>query len=121
MNAENVELEEQLSLFEDETNEEVDTDNELSKDNDFKELVYSQMRKTYNDGMVVGFQTACHAALDKIYAFERSVGKKSANDYKRCLKDLKKFFEVSISRKANTGEEAKVESENVAETETVQN
>lgn len=119
MNAENVELEEQLSLFEDEKDEVVEPNNELKENDDFKELVYERMRKIYNDGMIVGFQTACHTALDRIYAFESSAGKKSTNDYKRCLKDLKKFFEIGISRKANSNEEN--ESEENANDETAQN
>jgi hypothetical protein len=90
----------------------------LTEDQDFKDLVYERMRKVHSEGMIVGFQTACHTALGKIYAFERSAGKKSTNDYKRCLKDLKKFFETGISRKVNSAEAT--EEENV-ETETVQN
>ena len=86
---------------------------------ELKEAVMERMQKIYNDGMVVGVQTICHTALDRIYAFERSVGKKSANDYKRCLKDLKKFFEIGISRKVNFNEEEETE-ETKAE-ETVQN
>ena len=117
MSAENVE---QLSLFENEENEVVKSDDTLEQDDAFKEAVYTQMRKIHNEGMIVGFQTACHTALDKIYAFERSVGKKSANDYKRCLKDLKKFFEIGISRKANAEEEITQPEENT-EVETVQN
>lgn len=116
MNAENVE---QLSLFEDEENDAAEVSNELNEDDDFKELVYTRMRKIYNDGMIVGFQTACHTALDKIYAFERSAGKKSTNDYKRILKDLKKFFEIDISRKDDPVETA--ESEENTNAETVQN
>lgn len=92
---------------------------ELAKDQEFKDLVYERMRKIHSDGMIVGFQTACHTALDKIYAFERSAGKKSTNDYKRCLKDLKKFFETGISRKANATDEAVITEND--EAETVQN
>lgn len=91
----------------------------LTEDQDFKDLVYERMRKIHSEGMIVGFQTACHTALDKIYAFERSAGKKSTNDYKRCLKDLKKFFEVGISRKSNTDKTE--ESEESTNEETVQN
>jgi ribosome-binding ATPase YchF (GTP1/OBG family) len=116
MNAENVE---QLSLFEDEEKEVTTTDNALEEDEGFKELVYSRMRQIHNEGMVVGLQTACHTALNKIYAFESSAGKKSANDYKRCLKDLKKFFETGISRKANSN--VTTESEENTEVETTQN
>lgn len=116
MSVENVE---QLSLFEDEEKKVVESDNTLAADDDFKELVYERMRKIHSEGMIVGFQTACHTALNKIYEFERSVGKKSTNDYKRCLKDLKKFFEIGISRKANTDEVT--ESEETTEAKTVQN
>ncbi len=117
MSAENVELkEEQLSLFEGEEANVEETDGTLEENDGFREAVYTQMRKIHNEGMVVGFQTACHTALDKIYAFERSVGKKSANDYKRCIKDLKKFFEIGISRKVDADE-----AEESTEAETVQN
>ena len=109
----NVELNEQEDFKQDEQKV------ELADDQGFKDLVYERMRKIHSEGMIVGFQTACHTALDKIYAFERSSGKKSTNDYKRCLKDLKKFFEIGISRKLNSNEESNQE-EN-AETETVQN
>lgn len=115
MSIENVE---QLSTLEDQEkdNESV---NKLEEDDGFQELVYARMRKIYNDGMIVGFQTACHTALDRIYAFERTGGKKSTNDYKRCIKDLKKFFETGISRNVNSDEE--VSQEENAEAETVQN
>ena len=113
MNAENTE---QLDLFENEENEVVESDNTSEQDDALKEAVYTQMRKIHNEGMIVGFQTACHTALDKIYAFERSAGKKSTNDYKRCIKDLKKFFEIGISRNASAeyneaAAEAKVDEE----------
>ena len=117
MNAENVELEEQLSMFEDEESVVEESNGALEADEDFKEAVYTQMRKIHNEGMIVGFQTACHTALDRIYAFERSAGKKSANDYKRCIKDLKKFFEIGVSQKANSGESVEAEDSE----ETVQN
>ena len=111
MSAENVE---QLSLFEDEEKEVVEADDTLAADDEFKNAVYERMRKIHSDGMIVGFQTACHTALNKIYEFERGAGKKSTNDYKRCIKDLKKFFEIGISRKANTDElEEKTEAETV--------
>ena len=89
----------------------------LAEEQNFKDLVYERMRKIHSEGMIVGFQTACHTALNKIYEFERDAGKKSANDYKRCIKDLKKFFETGISRQSNSS----VATEENAEEETVQN
>ena len=106
MHEENVD---QLSLFEDEESEVSQSTEEPNEDDALKEAIYAQMRKIHNEGMVVGFQTACHTALDRIYAFEHSVGKKSANDYKRCIKELKKFFETGVSRKVNTDAEGNVE------------
>ena len=82
--------------------------NPLESD-ELKEAITARMQQIYNDGMIVGFQTACHTALNKIYAFESSYSKKSANDYKRCLKDLKQFFNIGISRKVNTDDEAELE------------
>lgn len=115
---ENVELDEQMTLLEnEETKDEPSTD--LGSDDAFKEAVYTKMRQIHNEGIIVGFQTACHTALNKIYAFERSAGKKSANDYKRCIKDLKKFFETGIERKVNSGDDNT--SEESTEAETVQN
>jgi ribosome-binding ATPase YchF (GTP1/OBG family) len=123
MNAENVELEEQLSLFND---EEVRQDSESSEEefgeeefsDELKSAITERMQKIYNDGMIVGVQTVCHTALNKIYAFESSPGKKSNNDHKRLLKDLKKFFHVGISRNVNS--EKASESEDNSE-ETAQN
>jgi hypothetical protein len=116
----NVRLEEQLTLFEDKVVESADSEEGLTKNDEFKDAVYAQMRKIHSEGMIVGFQTACHVALDKIYAFDRSAGKKSNNDYKRLIKDLKKFFETSISRKSNAQENEVGEDENVT-AETAQN
>jgi hypothetical protein len=90
---------------------------ELANDQEFKDLVYERMRKIHNEGMIVGFQTACHTALDKIYTFEKSAGKKSTNDYKRCIKDLKKFFEIGISRKSNSVDTVDAEEDNKSATE----
>jgi hypothetical protein len=115
---ENVELEEQVTLFENEEAKD-ESNADLGSDDAFKEAVYTKMRQIHNEGMIVGFQTACHTALNKIYAFERSAGKKSANDYKRCIKDLKKFFETGIERKANSDDENT--SEENTEVETAQN
>lgn len=116
---ENVELEEQMTLFENEEDEAMEQNNDLDQDNEFKEAVYTKMRQIHNEGMIVGFQTACHTALNKIYSFEKKAGKKSMNDYKRCIKDLKQFFETGIELKV-TADESSATEEN-AGAETVQN
>ena len=97
-------------------NVEEESKNNLADNEEFKEAVQAQMRRIHNQGMVVGFQTACHTVLDNIYAFERKPGSKSANDYKRIIKSIKQFCETGVSRKMNRNGEIEI-----AESETVQN
>jgi hypothetical protein len=87
----------------------MDNKNELSKDDEFKAAVSATLRKIQSQNMILGFQTCCHSILEKIYSFESSDGSKSANDYKRLLKDLKKFAETGISHKNANEEQAEVE------------
>ena len=103
-------------MIEEIQNVEEENKSNLADNEDLKEAIQAQMRKLHNQGMVVGFQTACHTMLDKIYAFEHKPGSKSTNDYKRLIKDIKKFCEIGVSRKMNESGEAET-----AETETVQN
>ena len=71
-------------------------------DDKLKEVVNVQMRKIHNQGMVIGFQAACHTMLDKIYAFENGAGKKTTNDYKRLVKAITEFCNVGVSRKLSS-------------------
>lgn len=103
-------------MIEEIQNVEEENENNLVDNEEFKEAVQAQMRKLHNQGMVIGFQTACNTVLDRIYAFDRKPGSKSTNDYKRLVKDIKKFCETGVSRKMNENGEVKT-----AETETVQN
>lgn len=103
-------------MIEEIQNVEEENKSNLADNEEFKEAVQAQMRKLHNQGMIVGFQTACHTVLDRIYAFERKPGSKSTNDYKRLMKDIKKFCETGVSRKMN--ENGEIET---TESETVQN
>ena len=67
----------------------------------FKSAVEETLEKVRTQSMLIGCQVICQAVLDRIYAFESSHGKKSANDYKRCIKDLKQFCEIGVSRTVN--------------------
>ena len=73
----------------------------LSGNDPLKDAIEEQLSKIGRQNMLLGAQAMCRVMLDKIYAFESSHGKKSANDYKRCLKDLKQFCETGLSRKVN--------------------
>lgn len=89
------------------------------KENALNEMFKSQLTKHQNYGMMVGAQTICHIVLEKIYAFEKTLGSKSTNDYKRLVKDIKKFCEVGVSRKVNV--DGTTEPVNQNDVETVQN
>lgn len=70
-------------------------------DDKLKEAIQDQLKKIQTQNLLLGAQSICRVILDKIYAFESLDGKKSTNDYKRCLKDLKQFCEIGLSRKVN--------------------
>lgn len=94
----NVELDEQMSLFEEES---VSTIEPEAKD-ELKGAIEETLSKIRTQSMLLGAQAMCQTIVNKIYAFESSYGKKSANDYKRCLKDIKQFCTTGLSRKVNT-------------------
>ena len=69
---------------------------------ELREAIEETMSNIRMQSMLLAAQAICKTVLDKIYAFEASKGSKSTNDYKRCLKDIKNFCEVGVSRKVNT-------------------
>lgn len=94
-------------------NEEVST-----MDNDeLKSAIQEQFRKIQQQNLALGFRVCCQTVLDKITAFESSPGNKSNNDYKRLIKDIKKFVETGLSRKMSEQGEIEVPTTE----ETVQN
>lgn len=122
-NATTEELEGQETFFENEAQEEETTVEETveSSDDSLKEAIEEQLKKIRRQNMLIGFQTACRVALEKIIVAERKPGKRTMNDYKRLIKDLKQFCETGLSRTVNAdGETEPVKEESPAE-ETVQN
>lgn len=71
-------------------------------DDKLKEAIEEQLSKVRRQNMLLGFQVCCQTVLDKIVKFESAQGKKSTNDYKRLVKDIKGFASTGISRKVNT-------------------
>ncbi len=96
MDVENKNME-QMSLFEDDV--EVEETSTPQDDDALKTAIEDQLSKIRRQSMLLGFQVAAHSVLDKIVVFEKTQGKKSTNDYKRLIKDIKKFVETSLSRK----------------------
>ena len=105
----------QLSLFEEEGNtESTDDANE-----ELRKAVEEQLSNVRSQSMLLGAQVSCKVILDKITAFERSPSKKTNNDHKRLIKDIKQFCQTGLSRKVNfDGTTERVEN---SDSETVQN
>ena len=95
--------------------------NETVSVEDAKQIFEERMSQLRNQSMALGFKVCCKTALDKIYVFEHKIGKKSANDYKRLIKDLKKLFERSLGSKADDYEETEEATDDENVEETVQN
>ena len=84
-----------------EENKTIEQQEEVVQKDDLKAAIEKTMDNIRTQSMLLGAQTMCRTILSKIYMFESSHGKKSANDYKRCIKDLKKFCETGLSHKVN--------------------
>ena len=109
----NVELDEQMTLFDGETQTE-EPKAELGQDDAFRGAVEEILSKIRRQSMLLGFQVSCQTVLDKITAFERKPGSKSNNDHKRLIKEIKQFVEQGLSRKVNAdGETNPVENTEV--------
>ena len=99
----------------------VEEKNENPMDNDeLKSAIQEQLRKIQSQNLALGFRVCCQTVLDKITAFEYSPGKKTNNDHKRLIKDIKEFVEKGLSRKMNEKGEIEKPAEK-PESETVQN
>ncbi len=112
----NVELDEQMTLFEDEVAEH---EKQPETNDELKDAIEETLSKIRRQSMLLGFQVACQSVLDKITVFERKPGSKSNNDHKRLIKEIKQFVETGLSRKVNAdGETEPIEK---SEEETAQN
>lgn len=82
-------------------NDEATQTQEAGSTDELKVAVEETLSKIRTQNMLLGAQAICKTVADRIYAFEYSQSKKTANDYKRLMKDIKKFCETGLSRKVN--------------------
>ena len=66
-----------------------------------KDALEEQFKKIQTQNLLLGFQTCASTVLEKIMVWEHQPGKRSLNDHKRLVKDLKKFCETGLSKKVN--------------------
>jgi hypothetical protein len=116
-NAATEELNEQTTL----TEEEVTTTEQGLDEDKLKETFNAQFKKLQRQSMLLDAQTILEVVRNKIRMLEVKPGKRTMNDYKRFIKDLKNFCDTGLSRKVNAdGETEPIEEESAVE-ETVQN
>lgn len=88
------------------------TPEQSTTEDPLKDAIESQLKKIQRQNMLIGAQTICRVVLEKIIVAEAKPGKRTMNDYKRLIKDLKNFCETGISRKVNAdGETEPIEEE----------
>lgn len=92
MSEENKTLIEQVESSTPSSNEETDS---------LKEAVTEQLTKIKTQSLLLGAQTSCSVILQKIIAWEKKPGKRTLNDYRRLVKDIKSFCEVGLSKQVN--------------------
>ena len=69
----------------------------IDEEKELEKTVTEQMTKLQNSSILIGAQTMCKMVLDMIFKFEGSPGKKSTNDYKRCIKEIKDFCNTGLN------------------------
>ena len=100
---------------------ELTTTEDENAEDPLKEAIQTQMRKLARQNMLLGAQTMCKVVLEKILVFEAKPGKRTMNDYKRLVKDVRNFCETGLSRKVNLDGETEPINDKSAAEETVQN
>ena len=78
-------------------------DEEITQEakDELKDALEDQFKKIQTQSMLLGAQAICSTILQKITIFENEPGKRTLNDHRRLVKDLKKFAETGLSRKVN--------------------
>ena len=94
---------EEIKVLEEETKQD---------DQDFlKDALEDQFHKIQTQGMLLGLQTACQVILKRMSVWEKQPGKRTLNDHRRLIKDIKQFCEVGISKKVNLDDNTKLTEE----------
>ena len=110
------------AIKEEEQTTPVEPSEQNSEEDPLKEAINEQLKKIQRQNLLLGAQTILHTVLEKIIKAESQPGKRTMNDCRRLIKDLKQFCETGLSRKVNTdGETEPIKEESSSESETIQN
>ena len=82
-----------------------------------EEAMKKQFEKIRMAGMLAGAKGICGVVLQFIDKFNTTPGKRTHNDYKRLVKEIKEFCSVSLGKTIDneTGEIVDVEEEEITE------
>lgn len=92
--------EEKVIEFEEETFEDEDYITPEGQD-ELRGAIEDQFKKIQTQNLLLGAQTMCSVILQKIAAWEQQPGKRTLNDHRRIIKEVKEFCKTGISRKVN--------------------
>lgn len=86
---------------------------------ELKGAVNKTLEKIRNQALLLGAQAMCSTILQKINEFEHMPGKRTLNDHRRLIKDIKEFCQIGLSRKVNLdGTTSKISEEETSTEET---
>jgi hypothetical protein len=109
---------EEIKVFEEEMEQAADVSEE-NKDA-LKGAIEERFKQLQTQSMLLGAQTMAQVIIDKITVWERQPGKRTLNDHRRLIKDVKSFCETGVSRKVNhDGTTSSIEDDSVKLTEEV--
>ena len=82
--------------------EEFETKDISEEDKDIlKDALEEQFKKIRTQNLLLGAQTMAQVILEKMIVWEKQPGKRTLNDHRRLIKDIRQFCEAGLSRKVN--------------------
>ena len=82
--------------------EEFETKDISEEDKDIlKDALEEQFKKIRTQNLLLGAQTMAQVILEKMIVWEKQPGKRTLNDHRRLIKDIKQFCEVGLSKQVN--------------------
>ena len=96
-------IDEQMNLVTDDEIEAVeDNDNQNVEENDpLKKAIADKLSEIRTQAMLLGAQSTCQVIINTITAALNQPGKRTMNDYKRLVKNIRRFCEIGLSRTVN--------------------
>lgn len=92
--------------------------NEMNND-EVKEAAKNIVSKVRTQALLLGSQAMCSTILQKIKEFDNKPGKRTLNDHRRLVADIRNFCEVGLSRKINLDGTTSPKEENESKEEVI--